>query len=156
MIIEPHSKGYCNLSSSSKGLMSIHLSCWVEKVCLTKPLKLNFLLYRLFIVCSFFVLNFRLSVRSFKLVAVFEVPCPLPVWFIFCKLSLIVRSIGQNPSSRRKFIVDPIAHQPHPSVSVNVRSFSLLLSELPPSWIGILVGIGVYTFSMFQPILPLT
>lgn len=76
-------------------------------------------------------------------------------WFVVLKLAFEISSVGEDPLALHNLIFLPVAHQPHTSIAVGVVASAVFLAELPPTRIGVLIGVSIGALSMLDSVLPL-
>jgi hypothetical protein len=108
-----------------------------------------------FFIIGVLICNDCLLVYPIDRVSIRKEPLALLVWLIVSEFSLVVSTIGEYPSARYNLIFGPLPDQLHAAVIINVCSFAIFLTKLPPTRVGVLVGIKIGTFTMLDPVLPL-
>jgi len=96
----------------------------------------------------------RLSVNSFDLVTVGEVPAANSLGLVKSELALEVRAVGVKPLSIDQLTVFEFSNIFLARFEENVRALSVFLSVFPVARVNIFIQVGHHTFSAPLSILP--
>lgn len=131
--------------------MRIHLPSRLGNTYIALVLQLNVHL----LIVGVLIRNHRLLIVPSNHVPIRKMPHSVPVRLVVSESALIKGAVCKLPSSLYYLILSPLAHQLGSCIIIGVSSFSVFLSEHPPSRIRIFIRINICSLPMLDPVLPL-